>query len=152
MKLPPMRIEPKEQKQNLADLILEQRDKITALQSEIDEARGEAAELLTVCQSIHRDLLLRAEPDWDGSGRKVVNLSAGFWDELNRVIGKSCDLAGRSFDAMVLRKQAEAIEKVALRFPETPFVDCDNVRADIMGDAEILRRQADEVERAGGES
>lgn len=67
-------------------------------------------ELLTICQAVQRDLKLRAEPDFDGDGTMVVNLSAGFWEELNRVIGLYPDLAGKSFDAMILRQKVAAVE------------------------------------------
>lgn len=77
-----------------------------------EQAEAREAELLTICQAVQRDLLLRAEPDWDGSEQQVVNLSAGFWEELNRVIGKYDDTACKSFDAMILRKQAEAVEDI----------------------------------------
>jgi|SRR5690554_4162918 len=51
-----------------------------------EQAERRVAELERVATSVRRDLILRAEPDWDGSGQKVVNLSAGIWDELNRVL------------------------------------------------------------------
>ncbi|WP_412535946.1 hypothetical protein [Marinobacter sp. MIT932201] len=63
------------------------------LQAWFDDARAEAEkaqerikDLEQVATSVRRDLILRAEPDWDGSGQQVVNLSAGIWDELNRVL------------------------------------------------------------------
>tara|TARA_Y100000815_G_C12950029_1_gene352528 strand:+ start:193 stop:525 length:333 start_codon:yes stop_codon:yes gene_type:complete len=75
-------------------------DEITALraanrdlQQWFDDARAEAEkaqarikDLEQVATSVRRDLMLRAEPDWDGSGQQVVNLSASIWDELNRVL------------------------------------------------------------------
>src|SRR5690606_8125707 len=51
-----------------------------------EQAERRIAELEQVATSVRRDLILRAEPDWDGSGQQVVNLSAGIWDELNRVL------------------------------------------------------------------
>lgn len=63
------------------------------LQAWFDDARAEAEkaqkrieDLENVATSIRRDLKLRAEPDWDGSGQQVVNLSASIWDELNCVL------------------------------------------------------------------
>ena len=75
-------------------------DEITALraanrdlQQWFDDARDEAekaqeriTELEKVATDVRRDLILRAEPDWDGSGQQVVNLSASIWNELNRVL------------------------------------------------------------------
>lgn len=63
------------------------------LQQWFDDARAQAEkaqerikDLEQVATSVRRDLILRAEPDWDGSGQQVVNLSAGIWDELIRVL------------------------------------------------------------------
>lgn len=57
------------------------------LLSENRKLRQRITELEKVATDVQRDLSLRAEPDWDGSGQQVVNLSAGIWDELNRVLG-----------------------------------------------------------------
>lgn len=51
-----------------------------------EQAQERIKDLEQVATSVRRDLILRAEPDWDGSGQKVVNLSASIWDELNRVL------------------------------------------------------------------
>lgn len=56
------------------------------LLSENRKLRQRIEDLEQVATSVRRDLILRAEPDWDGSGQQVVNLSAGIWDELNRVL------------------------------------------------------------------
>lgn len=59
---------------------------ITRLQSEVEGLRGRCGEVEDVCAKVHRDLLLRAEPDWDDKNAKVVNLSAGYWEDLCRVV------------------------------------------------------------------
>lgn len=56
------------------------------LLSENRKLRQRIEDLEQVATSVRRDLMLRAEPDWDGSGQQVVNLSASIWDELNRVL------------------------------------------------------------------
>ncbi|QDP58631.1 MAG: hypothetical protein Unbinned8699contig1000_24 [Prokaryotic dsDNA virus sp.] len=56
------------------------------LLSENRRLRQRIEDLEQVATSVRRDLILRAEPDWDGSGQQVVNLSASIWDELNRVL------------------------------------------------------------------
>lgn len=61
-------------------------DEITRLQSEVERLRGRCGELEDVCVNVHRDLSLRSEPDWDDKNVKVVNLSAGYWDDLCRVV------------------------------------------------------------------
>ena len=54
-----------------------------------DQARKQAnqrlEELVTMAMSVRKDLLLRAQPD--SAGTLVVDISAGIWDELNRVLG-----------------------------------------------------------------
>lgn len=54
--------------------------------AEAEKAQARIKDLEQVATSVRRDLMLRAEPDWDGSGQQVVNLSASIWDELNRVL------------------------------------------------------------------
>ncbi|OJT01194.1 hypothetical protein [Marinobacter nauticus] len=125
------------------------------------DLKARVTELLTVCQAVQRDLLLRAEPDWDGSGQQVVNLSAGFWEELNRVIGKYDDTACKSFDALILRKQAEAVENysaaLGMWLKELPGKPCASFVEGVVSSSEQadryakrLRQQAAEAERAGG--
>lgn len=121
-----------------ADEIDKLQTQLTAARDEVEKLRGRVAELECGASDVV-ELFDRVtgEIDYD------------VYELFQRAIEKLRDMP-KSNRAWLLRKQAEAIEKVALRFPESPFVDCDNVRADIMGDAEILRRQADEAERAGG--
>src|SRR5690554_2256486 len=59
---------------------------LAPFQEEAEQAQEWIKELEQVATSVRRDLILRAEPDWDGSGQQVVNVSAGIWDELNRVL------------------------------------------------------------------
>lgn len=59
---------------------------LAPVQQKTEHALQRIVELEEIATLVRRDLILRAEPDWDGSGQKVVNLSAGIWDELNRVL------------------------------------------------------------------
>jgi hypothetical protein len=59
---------------------------LAPVQQETERAIRRIEDLEQVATSVRRDLILRAEPDWDGSGQQVVNLSASIWDELNRVL------------------------------------------------------------------
>lgn len=52
----------------------------------LEQLEARAADLEQVAIRIRRDLMIRAEPDWDGSGQRVVNLSASIWEDLNRVL------------------------------------------------------------------
>ncbi|SFM72477.1 hypothetical protein [Marinobacter pelagius] len=141
---------PQDQKENLADLILKQRDQNEELRQQLEQAQAREVELLTICQSIQRDLLLRAEPDWDGSGRQVVNLSAGFWDELNRVIGKYDDSASKSFDAMILRQKAEVLRASVDLLHKNPYARMASPH--LLREADRLDMEARELDakQAGG--
>lgn len=72
------------------DLALGSMRKLRAIQDwlrdEAEKAQQHITDLEKVATDFRRDLMLRAEPDWDGSGQQVVNLSASIWDELNRVL------------------------------------------------------------------
>ncbi len=135
---------PRERIEQLECVNSELRQKLQQAQEQSEAFQKRMRELLTVCQAVQWDLLLRAEPDFDGSGVQVVNLSAGFWDELNRVTGKYDDTAAKSFDALILRKQADAIDAVKDRCDEEGSVVSGG---DFLEEAQRLRQQADELER-----
>ena len=76
----------KEESERVRKANLHTMDVFEDMKAAKEQAERRIAELEQVATSVRRDLILRAEPDWDGSGQQVVNLSAGIWDELNRVL------------------------------------------------------------------
>lgn len=129
-------------------------EEITTLRQQLEQAEARCAELESVCMNMHRDLSIRAEPhDWDNPNScKVVNLSAGYWDQLNSVLGKESKLSGVSADAWLLRKQAEALERCGPKMqaeeePEAYMWDLSDVNEWLEEEAQRLRTQADELEK-----
>lgn len=76
----------KEESERVRQANIHTMDVFEDMKASKERAERRVAELKEVATSVRRDLILRAEPDWDGSGQQVVNLSAGIWDELNRVL------------------------------------------------------------------
>jgi len=58
------------------------------------------SDLQELCINIHRDLLLRSEPERDDSEVKVVNLSAGYWESLCSAVKQAADEAEKSGKAV----------------------------------------------------
>ena len=130
---------------------------------EIDQLKARVAELEAVCEGVYRDLSLRAEPhDWDNpKSLKVVNLSDNHWCKLGDVLGETSEHVGMSCDSLILRKQAEAVDRVKFEralvaevpadddnhYFVTGFDSCEEQYDDAVDRyAARLRQQADDIE------
>lgn len=121
---------------------------------QLSQNQTRLAELEDVCINIHRDLSIRAEPhDWDNpNSAKVVNLSSGYWDQLNNVLDKQSKLSGLSADAWLLRKQADAIKAIAKRLQRNKMEWSWQAQQELRHESQRLLTQADELDlKEGGE-
>jgi len=118
---------PQEQKENLADLILKQRDEITTLRQQLEQAEARVAEY-----------------------QKSITAFVAENERLQAELVQVEDIS----PSAILRKQAEAVEKCETALSQIPGAmlwDMDQVQSWLAGEAQRLRNQADELEKAGGE-
>jgi len=145
---------PQEQKENLADLILKQRDELTDLRQKLDQERARVAELegrpieqFTPLSEEECDQYAKLPDTFNNIIRKAYEDGyTGYCVKANQFFGKHYR---QQFEAALLRVRAEAVDEAATDLLDE-WPESGREHAWLRIRAKSLHQTADEKDRSGG--